>query len=254
MRASRVIPGGVNSPARAFGAVGGEPPFMARAEGAYLFDIDGHTYIDYIGSWGPMILGPRPSRGPRGGRRGAGARARASARRRVREIEIAEAGRRGGPVDREGPVRLVGDRGGDVGRAGGAGRHRPRQDHQDGRALSRARRCPARPGRLGRDDARHAEQPRRDRRGRAGHDPLPVQRRRRPWPTLFERFPGQIAAVLLEPIAGNMGLVPPEPGYLEALRELTEKDGALLDLRRGDDRLPRRLRRGPGAFTASRPT
>src|SRR5262249_44885390 len=56
-RANRVIPGGVNSPARAFGAVGGEPPFIERAEGAYLHDIDGHTYIDYIGSWGPMILG-----------------------------------------------------------------------------------------------------------------------------------------------------------------------------------------------------
>src|SRR5271166_6556129 len=57
VRANRVIPGGVNSPARAFGAVGGEPPFMARAEGAFLYDIDGHEYIDYIGSWGPMILG-----------------------------------------------------------------------------------------------------------------------------------------------------------------------------------------------------
>jgi|SRR5262245_16676997 len=56
-RARRVIPGGVNSPARAFGAVGGEPPFMARAAGAYLFDIDGNRYVDYIGSWGPMILG-----------------------------------------------------------------------------------------------------------------------------------------------------------------------------------------------------
>src|SRR3954466_1512333 len=57
VRACRVIPGGVNSPARAFGAVGGEPPFMARAEGQFLYDIDGHQYIDYIGSWGPMILG-----------------------------------------------------------------------------------------------------------------------------------------------------------------------------------------------------
>src|SRR5262245_64457606 len=56
-RAKRLIPGGVNSPARAFGAVGGEPPFIARAEGAYLHDIDGHSYIDYVGSWGPMILG-----------------------------------------------------------------------------------------------------------------------------------------------------------------------------------------------------
>lgn len=56
-RAKRVIPGGVNSPARAFGAVGGEPPFIARGEGAYLYDIDGNKYVDYVGSWGPMILG-----------------------------------------------------------------------------------------------------------------------------------------------------------------------------------------------------
>jgi len=56
-RACQVIPGGVNSPARAFGAVGGEPLFIARGEGAYLDDIDGNRYIDYIGSWGPLILG-----------------------------------------------------------------------------------------------------------------------------------------------------------------------------------------------------
>ncbi len=56
-RAKRLIPGGVNSPARAFGAVGGEPLFFQRGEGAYLVDLDGNRYIDYIGSWGPMILG-----------------------------------------------------------------------------------------------------------------------------------------------------------------------------------------------------
>jgi glutamate-1-semialdehyde 2,1-aminomutase len=56
-RARRVIPGGVNSPVRAFRAVGGSPPFIARAQGAYLFDEDGRRYVDYIGSWGPMILG-----------------------------------------------------------------------------------------------------------------------------------------------------------------------------------------------------
>jgi glutamate-1-semialdehyde 2,1-aminomutase len=56
-RAKQLIPGGVNSPARAFGGVGGEPLFIARGEGAYLFDIDGQRYLDYIGSWGPMILG-----------------------------------------------------------------------------------------------------------------------------------------------------------------------------------------------------
>ncbi len=56
-RARRVIPGGVNSPARAFGAVGGTPPFIARGEGAYLIDVDGNRYLDYVGSWGPLILG-----------------------------------------------------------------------------------------------------------------------------------------------------------------------------------------------------
>ncbi len=55
--AQKFIPGGVNSPVRAFGAVGGEPVFFSRAEGAYLFDTDGNRYIDYINSWGPMILG-----------------------------------------------------------------------------------------------------------------------------------------------------------------------------------------------------
>jgi glutamate-1-semialdehyde 2,1-aminomutase len=56
-RAERYFPGGVNSPVRAFRAVGGNPPFVERAEGAYLYDSDGNRYIDYFGSWGPMILG-----------------------------------------------------------------------------------------------------------------------------------------------------------------------------------------------------
>lgn len=56
-RAKSLMPGGVNSPARAFGGVGGEPIVMARGAGAYLYDVDGNRYIDYIGSWGPMILG-----------------------------------------------------------------------------------------------------------------------------------------------------------------------------------------------------
>jgi glutamate-1-semialdehyde 2,1-aminomutase len=52
-----LLPGGVNSPARAFGAVGGEPPFIARGEGSHLIDLDGNRYLDYVGSWGPLILG-----------------------------------------------------------------------------------------------------------------------------------------------------------------------------------------------------
>ena len=56
-KAKTLIPGGVNSPVRAFKAVGGEPLFIASAKGAYLYDVDGNTYIDMINSWGPMILG-----------------------------------------------------------------------------------------------------------------------------------------------------------------------------------------------------
>jgi glutamate-1-semialdehyde 2,1-aminomutase len=57
LRACQLIPGGVNSPARAFGGVGGKPPFIERGEGPYLIDIDGNRYLDYVGSWGPLILG-----------------------------------------------------------------------------------------------------------------------------------------------------------------------------------------------------
>jgi glutamate-1-semialdehyde 2,1-aminomutase len=56
-QATTVIPGGVNSPVRAFNGVGGTPPFIDRAEGAYLIDVDGNRYVDYVGSWGPMICG-----------------------------------------------------------------------------------------------------------------------------------------------------------------------------------------------------
>ena len=56
-RALRVIPGGVNSPVRAFRAVGGTPRFMVRGHGAYLTDADGNTYVDLVSSWGPMVLG-----------------------------------------------------------------------------------------------------------------------------------------------------------------------------------------------------
>ena len=55
--AKQVIPGGVNSPVRAFGSVGGTPPFIARGKGAYIYDEDGNAYIDFVQSWGPLIFG-----------------------------------------------------------------------------------------------------------------------------------------------------------------------------------------------------
>jgi glutamate-1-semialdehyde 2,1-aminomutase len=61
-RAEQMIPGGVNSPARAFGSVGGDPPFIVRGAGSHMFDADDNDYIDYVGSWGPLILGHAPSK------------------------------------------------------------------------------------------------------------------------------------------------------------------------------------------------
>jgi glutamate-1-semialdehyde 2,1-aminomutase len=58
-KAQTLIPGGVNSPVRAFRSVGGNPPFIARGEGAHIFDVDDNEYIDYVGSWGPLLLGHR---------------------------------------------------------------------------------------------------------------------------------------------------------------------------------------------------
>src|SRR5215510_3074312 len=59
-RANRCIPGGVNSPVRAFRAVGGQPLFIARGDGSRIWDVDGREYIDYVGSWGPLLFGHRP--------------------------------------------------------------------------------------------------------------------------------------------------------------------------------------------------
>src|ERR1700685_1801710 len=61
-RAEQLIPGGVNSPVRAFRSVGGDAPFILRGQGSHIFDADGNQYIDYVGSWGPLILGHAPSK------------------------------------------------------------------------------------------------------------------------------------------------------------------------------------------------
>ena len=68
-RAEAVIPGGVNSPVRAFRAVGGDPPFITRGQGAHIWDADGNEYIDYVGFLGPADPGPRRARRGRGGDR-----------------------------------------------------------------------------------------------------------------------------------------------------------------------------------------
>ncbi len=226
VRGNRVIPGGVNSPARAFGAVGGEPPFIEKAEGAYLFDLDGHRYIDYIGSWGPMILGhihPRVN----------AAVARALSKGSSfgapteREIDIAEAVVEAVPSIEK--VRFVSS-GTEAAMSairvarGVTGREKiiKMAGHYHGHVDSLLIQAGSAATTLGTPNSPGVT-------SGAAKDTLlcPFNNADAIEETL-DRFPGEIAAIILEPIAGNMGLVPPKPGYLERLRELTTQHGTLL--------------------------
>ncbi|WP_165226471.1 glutamate-1-semialdehyde 2,1-aminomutase [Aquisphaera insulae] len=225
-RASRVIPGGVNSPARAFGAVGGEPPFIARADGAYLFDIDGHQYIDYIGSWGPMILGHGH---PEVRREVAEALSLGTSfgAPTVREAEIAEAVAAAVPSIEK--VRFVSSGTEATMSAirlarGATGRDKvvKMAGHYHGHVDALLIQAGSAATTLGTPNSPGVT-------AGAARDTLLCPFNDAPAvAALLEQHRGEVAAVLLEPIAGNMGLVPPRPGYLEALRTLTETHGVIL--------------------------
>ncbi len=226
LRAGRVIPGGVNSPARAFGAVGGEPPFMSHAEGAYLYDIDGHKYIDYIGSWGPMILGHGRSE-VKSAVASALETGTSFGAPTLREVEIAEAVI--GAVPSIEKVRFVSS-GTEASMSavrvarGVTGRDKivKMAGHYHGHVDALLVQAGSAATTLGTPNSPGVTA------GAAADTILCEFNDIAEICEVFARFPGQIAAVLLEPVAGNMGLVPPDPGYLEALREITEKDGAIL--------------------------
>ena len=226
LRAGKVIPGGVNSPARAFGAVGGEPPFMERAEGAYLFDIDGHQYIDYIGSWGPMILGHcRPEVNASVSE--ALAKSSSFGAPTAREAEIAEAVVEAVPSIEM--VRFVSS-GTEAAMSavrvarGVTGRNKVVKmiGHYHGHVDALLVSAGSAVATLGHPNSPGVTP------GAAQDTILCPFNDADAVASAFAQYPGQIAAVLLEPVAGNMGCVPPLPGYLERLRELTEANGALL--------------------------
>jgi glutamate-1-semialdehyde 2,1-aminomutase len=225
-RAKRAIPGGVNSPVRAFGSVGGVPPFIVRAEGCQLWDADGNVYTDYVGSWGPMILGhanPGVLRAiTRALKRGTSYGAPTEL-----EIELAEA-----ICDAVPGVELVRmvSSGTEAAMSalrlarGATGRNRILKfegcyhGHADGLLVGAGSgvatlSIPGSPG----VPAAYAE--------------LTIQV---PFNDLgavsaaFERWGGDIAAVIVEPFAGNMGFVPPLPGFLEGLRDECDRFDSLL--------------------------
>ncbi len=224
--ARRVIPGGVNSPARAFGAVGGTPLFIDRAEGPYLYDLDGNRYLDFIGSWGPMILGhahPAVVEAATAAlRRGSSYGAPCLAETELAELVIeavpsVEMVRfvSSGTEAAMSAIRLArGFTGRDLIVKFAGCYH----GHVDALLVSAGSSAlthgvPNSPG-----------VPRgctNDTLVLRFNDPAGLAE-------LFAAKGDQIAAVVLEPVVGNMGLVPPTPEFRAELRRLTDRYGALL--------------------------
>src|SRR5438132_883460 len=225
-RALRVIPGGVNSPARAFGAVGGQPLFIARGEGPYLHDLDGNQYLDYIGSWGPLILGhahPRVVEAvTEAARRGLSYGAPTEAESVLAEMIVAAVPSvemvrmvSSGTEAAMSAIRLArGFTGRDV-IVKFAGCYHGHVDSLLVQAGSSATTLgvPNSPGVPKGTTA----------------DTLVLRFNDvRALADAFARHGDRIAGVILEPVAGNMGLVTPSGEFLSELRRLTELHGALL--------------------------
>ncbi len=224
--ARELMPGGVSSPVRAFRAVGGSPVFVERGEGAYLVDVDGNRYVDYVLSWGPLVLGhahPRVVAAlEEGVRRGTSYGAPSPL-----EVELARLIREAIPS-----IELV--------RFVNSGTEATMSALRLARAFTKRSRIVKFTGcyhghadpllvqagsgvaTLGLPDSPGVTQG-------AVSDTLTV-----PYndlaavEQLFAEHAGEIAAVIVEPVAGNMGLVVPAEGFLEGLRALSEADGALL--------------------------
>ena len=225
-RACQLMPGGVNSPARAFGGVGGEPLFFERAAGAYLYDLDGQRYIDYIGSWGPMILGhahPAVVEAVRGAAaRGTSFGAPTEAESELAELIIeavpsVEMVRlvNSGTEATMSAIRLArGYTGRDV-IVKFAGNYHGHVDSLLVAAGSSAATLgvPNSPG--------VTAGMTRDTLVLTYNDVAGLE-------AAFATHAAKIAGVIFEPVVGNMGCVVPSDEFLRALRDLTERHGALL--------------------------
>ena len=225
-RAERLLPGGVDSPVRAFRAVGGDPPFLVRAEGAYLWDADGNRYIDYFGSWGPMILGHAFPPVVEAIQQAA-ARSASFGASTASEADLAELIRAAVPSMEK--LRFVSS-GTEATmsaiRLARAFTNRKYilkfegcyHGHADG-LLVKAGSGVATFGIPG--SAGVPEEIAHFTLALPYNDIAAVE-------AAFAARPNEIAAIILEPVAGNMGCVPPKPAYLAALRELATREGAVL--------------------------
>jgi glutamate-1-semialdehyde 2,1-aminomutase len=225
-RARKLIPGGVNSPVRAYGSVDGTPPFIERGKGCRLWDADGNEYIDYVGSWGPLILGHAQPAVLRAVRE-AMARGTSFGAPTEAETELAEAITRALPAVEM--VRMVSSGTEATMSAirlarGVTGRDRILKfegcyhGHSDGLLVGAGSGVatlgiPGSPGVPKAMTELTIQAPFNDLSAVAD---------------AVARWGKQLACIIVEPIAGNMGFVPPLPGFLQGLRELCDESGALL--------------------------
>ena len=225
-RAEKLLPGGVDSPVRAFRAVGGEPPFVERGEGAYLWDADGNRYIDYFGSWGPMILG-HAYPGAVEAVQSAAAKSASFGASTAAEGELAELVVEAFPSVEK--LRFVSSGTEATMSAIRLARAFTRRKyvikfegcyhgHSDG-LLVKAGSGVATfgiPGSAGvPEEIAHLTL------ALPFNDVAAVE-------AAFTKHKSEIACVIVEPVVGNAGCIPPAAGYLEALREITSREGAVL--------------------------
>jgi glutamate-1-semialdehyde 2,1-aminomutase len=224
--ACRVMPGGVSSPVRAFGAVGETPPFIAKGSGAILTDLDGNDYIDYVGSWGPLILGHADERVEaavcKAAAKGCSFGAPTELEVRLAELVISRVPSielirfvNSGTEATMSAVRLAR---GFTGRSKVVKCEGCYHGHVDALLVQAGSGAttlgtPSSPGVPASTTGDTLVLP--------YNDAAAAER-------VFEKQGPEVAAILIEPIAGNMGLVPPELGYLEALGQLCDDHGALL--------------------------
>src|SRR6266516_1923594 len=224
--AQTLLPGGVNSPVRAFRGVGGNPVFIDRADGAYLYDVDGNRYLDYVQSWGPMILGHAyppvveavVEASKRGFSFGAPTQAESELAKLVIEsvpsIEMIRFVHSGTEATMSALrlARAYTRRNKIIKFSGCYHGHADMLLVQAGSGVATMG-LPDSPGVPAEATANTLSV--------EYNDAAAVQQ-------MFETYPDEIAAIIVEPVAANMGLVLPFPGFLEKLRELTQRYGALL--------------------------
>ena len=226
-RAKKVLPGGVNSPVRAYRAVGMTPRFISRADGAYIWDVDGNRYIDYVCSWGPMILGHNHPNIREAVQKAVqdGLSFGAST---AREVDIAELMIQMVPGIEM--VRMVNSGTEAVMSAlrlarGATGRDKIIKfegcyhGHSDAMLVKAGSSAVAEGGRP--SSAGVPADTAKDTLTAEYNNLQSVQQ-------LFDSYPGQVACVIVEPVAANMGVVGPNKGFLEGLRKICDQEGALL--------------------------